>query len=66
LFLILADCEWDVWKVGECSKDCGGGKRTNTRLVKIEAANGGKNCSGVPEISEDCNLEECPGIKHVE
>ena len=52
-----------MWKVGECSKDCGGGIRTNSRLVKTEAANGGENCSGVSEIIEDCNIDKCPGIK---
>ena len=62
LFLSKVDCEWYSWKIGECSKDCGGGKRANTRKVKIEAAHGGRNCSGLSEIVEDCNIEECPGI----
>ena len=52
--------------IGTCSKECGGGKRTNTREVKIEPANGGKNCSGISEIAEDCNIEDCPGMGLIE
>ena len=65
LILSTVDCEWDSWRIGTCSKECGGGKRTNLREVKIEAANGGKNCSGGPTIIEDCNIEECPGMNFI-
>ena len=66
LLLPTVDCEWDSWRIGTCSKECGRGKRTNTRAFKIEATNGGKNCSGVPEIIEDCNIEACPGMSIIE
>ena len=40
--VILVNCEWDEWNEGECSKQCGGGKRTNTRAPRVNAAYGGK------------------------
>merc|ERR1712136_358172 len=35
------DCEWRDWQYGECTKTCGGGKRTNTRSKRIEESFGG-------------------------
>ena len=32
------DCEWNDWQIGECSKTCGGGSRTNSRTKEIEEA----------------------------
>ena len=55
------DCEWDEWKLGECSKTCGGGERTNTRDTKVRAAHGGDECSGSSTVNEPCSVEECPG-----
>ena len=26
--LFLVDCEWHEWKIGDCSKTCGGGERS--------------------------------------
>ena len=58
----LLDCKWDEWNIGECSEECGGGIRTNTRKPKVEAEHGGEDCSGSPSITESCNVQECPGI----
>ena len=55
------DCEWDKWKTGKCSTTCGGGVKYVTRKKIVEAAHGGKNCSGDSIITESCNVEECPG-----
>ena len=60
----LVDCEWEKWNVGECSKTCGGGNRTNTREINITAAHGGDECSGPRTITERCNTNQCPG-KHI-
>ena len=54
------DCEWDEWEVGECSKSCGGGTRTNSRK-RIVGGYGGKDCSGSSIVLENCNVQECPG-----
>ena len=61
--ITTVNCEWDKWQLGECSRECGGGVRTNTRLKKINAAFGGNECSGLPTIKENCNIQECPGGK---
>ena len=55
------DCEWDEWRIGECSKKCGGGVRTNLRVVKQKAEYGGAECSGLSNVTEICNIENCPG-----
>ena len=65
MFIQIVDCEWDSWQVGECTKECGGGKRTNTRPIKTGAEHGGRNCSGHSQITEDCNIQECPGITNI-
>ena len=60
--LKLVDCEWDEWQIGECSEECGGGIRINTRSPKVESAHGGEGCAGSSSITESCNVQECPGI----
>lgn len=59
-FLILRkDCQVSEWKLGSCSKTCGGGKQSKTRKIITNPALGGKKC---PNLSEeiDCNTQECP------
>ena len=51
---------WNDWSEGLCSKECGGGIRTNLRTFDQTAANGGKHCSGPSEIVENCNIQNCP------
>lgn len=58
---IIVDCEWDEWKIGECSLTCGGGIQIKSRRFKIVAANGGNECEGSSNYTQDCNLQECPG-----
>ena len=57
---VLVDCEWNDWTVGECSLTCGGGELKKTRTPKVDAAHGGEDCTGHAEITESCNIEECP------
>ena len=61
-FLPLVSCKWGEWKLGECSKDCGSGMRTDFRDIEIKAAHGGIECEGESNITENCNNHECPGI----
>ena len=58
------NCEWDDWQIGECSKTCGGGSRTNSREKKVEEVNGGKECAGSSTFTESCNIQECSGSNH--
>ena len=59
--MFSVNCEWAEWKVGECDKTCGGGVRTNTRIKKSEAKYGGKECKGRTNVTQDCNVQNCPG-----
>ena len=52
-------CEWNEWESGACSKECGGGIRTQVRTKKVEEAHGG-TCEGERLLREPCNLHECP------
>ena len=56
-------CEWDEWVHGECSKTCGTGTRTNTRVKLVEEANGG-SCTGQISEIEECSTNPCPGTIH--
>jgi len=66
------NCEWGPWTEGECSKTCGGGKRTDTRVktrqetTKIvgnywRRARDAGNCPGESSLAnQECNDEDCP------
>jgi hypothetical protein len=45
---------------GECSTTCADGKRTRTRSVTTEPADGGAACPDPLEDITDCNLGPCP------
>ena len=59
--LVLVNCEWSEWILGDCSKECGGGARINKRVHKSEASHGGDECSGDSNSTQPCNIQECPG-----
>ena len=46
--------------MGECSEECGGGTRTNTREKQTVEEHGGQ-CAGSSTVTESCNVHECPG-----
>ena len=58
----IVNCVWNEWQIGECSKTCGGGTRTNTRTKKVQEAHGG-TCEGHATSKEECNAQECPPSK---
>ena len=58
---LIVDCEWNDWEIGDCSVECGGGSRVDTRKVAVLATLGGAECSGLSNITENCNLQPCPG-----
>eukprot|EP01004_Peranema_trichophorum_P007321 NODE_60_length_4100_cov_55.328640_g50_i0.p1 GENE.NODE_60_length_4100_cov_55.328640_g50_i0~~NODE_60_length_4100_cov_55.328640_g50_i0.p1 ORF type:complete len:1365 (-),score=567.13 NODE_60_length_4100_cov_55.328640_g50_i0:5-3496(-) len=54
------DCtvsSWGVWS--SCSVSCGGGSRTRTRVVSVQAQNGGASCPST-SATESCNTNACP------
>ena len=67
LRIILVDCEWDDF--GEwtsCSKTCGGGQQSRSRAIKVEAENGGKECTGSVTDTKLCNTQECIGTNWIQ
>uniref|UniRef100_A0A493TWE9 Hemicentin-1 n=1 Tax=Anas platyrhynchos platyrhynchos TaxID=8840 RepID=A0A493TWE9_ANAPP len=51
--------EWGLWE--ECSKSCGQGNRTRTRICSNPSAqHGGKPCDGSAVDSVMCNIRPCP------
>lgn len=50
----------DWVNIGACSESCGGGLQTQTRSVRIPAANGGASC-GPTEQTIACNNNPCDG-----
>ena len=54
--------------IGACSKTCGGGMRTNIRELKFLAESAEElqdlheSCAGSSNITESCNIQECPGM----
>ena len=61
-YLDIVHCEWGEWIIGECSKECEGGRRTNTRTLKVPSDYGGKECDGPTSFVESCNVQDCSGI----
>jgi len=49
---------WTAW--GKCSKTCGGGTQTRTRIVQKQAAYGGKACPTDRSQTQACSKERCP------
>ena len=59
------DCEWNDWTIGDCSRTCAGGLRTNSRTKKREEINGTDEvgiCEGDTTMEEECNTQNCTGM----
>ena len=55
------DCQWSSWSTcSPCSKSCGNGQKAKTRIVLRTARNGGKDCVGDSEITQQCQTRQCP------
>ena len=57
---LIVDCVWSRWFIGQCSKSCEGGDRTNVRYKEVVERYGGI-CSGEFTLIEPCNTDPCPG-----
>eukprot|EP01005_Ploeotia_sp_CARIB1_P001581 NODE_49_length_1989_cov_422.059613_g48_i0.p1 GENE.NODE_49_length_1989_cov_422.059613_g48_i0~~NODE_49_length_1989_cov_422.059613_g48_i0.p1 ORF type:complete len:406 (-),score=54.18 NODE_49_length_1989_cov_422.059613_g48_i0:672-1889(-) len=53
-------CELDDWtRWTPCDKTCGGGKRTRTRVVRVQPPPGARACPSTNEVMA-CNTQACP------
>ena len=59
-------CEFGEWKMGHCSKTCGGGQRTDTRAL-LKPSKNTTTCGPLSKTSA-CNVQSCtyPTCKKVE
>jgi hypothetical protein len=56
----VEDCTYEEWeKWSDCSKSCGGGQQTRSRLIKHDAHNGGAGCDESLEEIAPCNEQCC-------
>jgi hypothetical protein len=54
------DCQVTSWGIfGGCSSTCRGGKKSRSRTITHDAANGGKPCPPLTQEA-DCNTGDCP------
>merc|ERR1711871_1540600 len=49
--------EWSEWS--QCSATCGRGQRIHTRQIAVQAADGGRGCSGPMQEVSPCTVTEC-------
>jgi len=54
------DCKWGNWgSWDDCSKTCGGGKKSRERSIATKA-DGGAQCTGETKEKEECKTDACP------
>nr|XP_022339841.1 semaphorin-5B-like isoform X4 [Crassostrea virginica] len=60
----IIDGSWGAWAAwGSCTKTCGGGRKSRTRICdNPKPANGGKECPGGSADFDDCNTAACPTV----
>ena len=59
VFLLSVDCQWGQWgRWTSCTKTCGGGIQTKTRIQK-HAETGGRSCLGKTFKDRHCNTKSC-------
>ena len=58
---------WSVWRLGPCSKTCGGGVQYYTRVCdNPKPSCGGEWCKDINISSPiDCNMDCCPGKMYI-
>jgi len=55
------DCVWGSWSdFNTCTKTCGTGNQTRTRVQTTLAQYGGVNCTGNTSEVQNCNTQGCP------
>ena len=64
-FILQVDCELSPidWSLAKCSVTCGSGVKTLKRKVSRLALYGGKDCIGNLTVTQECEMDDCPGNK---
>ena len=65
---IIVNGNWSEWRLGPCSKACGGGIQNYTRVCdNPKPSCGGEECDGLAIYTpkKKCNDFCCPGIVYV-
>lgn len=58
---VPVDGGFGAWSFGPCSKACGGGVQTGTRICNAPPPScGGADCQGPAVMEQTCNVEPCP------
>ena len=63
-FIYTVDGGWSSWRLGPCSKTCGGGRQKYTTVCdNPKPSCGGKECVGLSAYTSEqlCNDDCCPG-----
>ena len=63
--ILIVDCMWSEWQIGDCSVSCDGGERRNKRFKVVEERDGGK-CEGSSDWQEYCNTDAYPSKTCIE
>ncbi|KAL5011020.1 hypothetical protein ScPMuIL_013325 [Solemya velum] len=59
------DGDWTSWLSWDCSTTCGPGIITSSRTcTNPTPSNGGANCNGPANKTENCNVEDCPACEN--
>ena len=63
--LIAINCKWGAFgEWSQCTKTCGVGTQTRSRVKTQKAEHGGAECEGSSSEMRACNLMTCPGNIH--
>ena len=58
----VVDGGWSTWRLGPCSRTCGGGIQNYTRVCdNPKPSCGGNGCRGLRVDTNPCNTHCCPG-----
>ena len=61
-FNLSVNCAWGAWAPSQsCSKSCGVGIQQRTRVLAVQASNGGRICAGNNTDISVCRIINCPG-----
>lgn len=56
----IRNCEFSIWNDWQgCSLPCGGGQQHRSRIILVEASEGGDPCQGDLQEFKECNMEPC-------